>query len=281
MPMSRTPPRRHSTSSGFFGTSRSQRPQRPVIHTRANSMPDFRSVIKGILHISTLEDSLHAKYGEHDHCKHTHHKDNKDQHITFSNIEIREYARTVGINPSVSAGPPVTITWDYDPNVKVLSVEDYEKHAPNRRSMAELALPRSVREDILKKQWGIPQSQIAGAVRNTIKTKNQRRTTVQNLGRTDKIEEKWEGATKQLLKGLFLRKSTSKTAEELEQQVRQVERQRRQYLLEHTMKDEYADSATDVASEEDRPLKSSSSPTQSVDRRSTMPKPVVAVEVEM
>lgn len=133
----------------------------------------------------------------------------------------------------------MTISWEYNPNTLILAVEEYEKSRPVRRTQSEMILPRSIRMEMLRKEWGVSQSQIASAVRSGVRAKSQRRTTVGNLGKTERVEEMIEGATKQLLKTLFLRKSTSKKAKELEAEIQKVNRQRSQIFLEGTMKYEY------------------------------------------
>lgn len=63
--------------------------------------------IKGIMKFCTVDDSLHSKYGES--------KDGSEGsrggergRIQFKDLLIREYARTVGDNPSCSSGPPIS-----------------------------------------------------------------------------------------------------------------------------------------------------------------------------
>jgi phage shock protein A len=107
---------------------------------------------------------------------------------------------------------PNSIGWNYNPDLITFPLEKYEKGRPNRRSMREMALPRKVREEILKKEWGIPQTELAAAVRSTIKVKNQRRATVNNLGKADKAEEMMESAGRKMK--LFA-KNTDKKTEQL------------------------------------------------------------------
>jgi len=66
---------------------------------RSFSCPGFLQRRKGIMKWQTADESLHKKYKET--------RKNKDNSIQFEAIEIREYARTVGDNPSCSSGPPI------------------------------------------------------------------------------------------------------------------------------------------------------------------------------
>ena len=143
------------------------------------------------------------------------------------------------LHSSSSVGPPITISWEYNPNTLTLSVEEYEKSRPVRRTQSEMILPRSIRMEMLRKEWGISQHQIADSVRNGVKAKHQRRTTVGNLGKTERVEEMIEGATKQLLKVLFLRKSSSKKAKELGDKIQYVNNQRAKMAWNSVMKGEY------------------------------------------
>lgn len=68
------------------------------------------SNIKGILKLRTHDDSLKVKYREEKSAKEERSSTlimEKKITIGFKNIQIREYARTIGDNPSCSAGPPI------------------------------------------------------------------------------------------------------------------------------------------------------------------------------
>ena len=134
---------------------------------------------------------------------------------------------------------PNSISWEYDPNSKILSIDEYEKNRPARRSHIEMVLPRSVRTSMLRKEWDCTQRQIAEAVRNNIRIKNQRRATVNNLDKADKMEEMMENAGKKLMRGLLMKKSTSQKVAELERQWQEAEKQRKQAELMLQMAGEY------------------------------------------
>lgn len=71
---------------------------------RCMSMPTTLMDIRGIMKCRTLDESLHSTYGSESGSK----NGEKDRGIRFHKIVIREYARTVGDNPSCSSGPPVS-----------------------------------------------------------------------------------------------------------------------------------------------------------------------------
>ena len=67
--------------------------------------------------------------------------------VRFSNLEIRTYPLTLGDNPSVSSGPPLTLDWNYE-TTHTFSVDAYESQlAPpeDRRPLAAMARPASLR----------------------------------------------------------------------------------------------------------------------------------------
>ena len=118
-----------------------------VKYNLSQSLPELRrsqslvlpqKPIKGILRITSVEDSLHSVYGKDGSSTHrsTNRRNNscppdfdssvrssqsddlvvrrggggatRRQSVLFKAIEIREYERTVGDNPSCSSGPPVS-----------------------------------------------------------------------------------------------------------------------------------------------------------------------------
>ena len=104
---------------------------------RSQSLVSPPKPLKGILRITSVEDSLHCVYGKDNggshsgsrrqsscppdfdsSCRSSQSDDlvirrngntmSRRQSVLFKAIEIREYERTVGDNPSCSSGPPVS-----------------------------------------------------------------------------------------------------------------------------------------------------------------------------
>lgn len=113
--------------------------------------------------------------------------------ITFGQVNIREYERVLGDNPSVTSGPPLSIGWRYSPSILNISIDDYEKNKGSPRSSSEYLVPKSVRVATLKEHTDIPHREMVNAVRAIQKTKSQRRKTVVNLSMAS-TEELVEGA---------------------------------------------------------------------------------------
>ena len=117
--------------------------------------------------------------------------------ITFSTIEIRQYERILGDNPSCSCGPPVSIGWKYNEDETVtLSVDDYEYRRPVRKESKDLTLGKTERHRMLL-NLGYARKELTSAVRTNVKLKSQRRQTVNNLALAH-VEETLEGATKKI-----------------------------------------------------------------------------------
>ena len=79
------------------------------LKNRSSSMPTALPRIKGILKHRTVDDSLHNPYGEGkvDTDSSSGSGPTGRRGIEFKDILIREYARTIGDNPSCSSGPPI------------------------------------------------------------------------------------------------------------------------------------------------------------------------------
>ena len=103
------------------------------------------------------------------------------RNVSFSHLQIREYAVTLGDNPSVSSGPPVTLDWAYDPQETTAPVEAFEAVRGPRRPYAEMAMPRSVRTQLLTDEWKVTRSEMDNAIRDANRIKQDRRRTVNNL----------------------------------------------------------------------------------------------------
>lgn len=104
--------------------------------------------------------------------------------VQFSNLEIRTYPLTLGDNPSVSSGPPLTLDWNHE-TTHTFSVDAYESQlAPpeDRRPLAAMARPASLRIAILCDDARIGLRTVQATVREVEAVKRQRRRTVESLG---------------------------------------------------------------------------------------------------
>ena len=100
--------------------------------------------------------------------------------VRFHSIEIIECPVTIGDNPSVSSGVPITIEWTCQKRTK-LGLEFFEKFRPPRRScMKKLRLKSSQREKLLRKA-GHTTEEIDDAIHRAEIAIEQRFETMQEL----------------------------------------------------------------------------------------------------
>eukprot|EP00978_Attheya_sp_CCMP212_P043973 scaffold296224_cov51-Attheya_sp.AAC.2 len=127
--------------------------------------------------------------------------------IRFSLVEIREFPRILGDNPSCRSGPPITIGWDYDKAAIVkIPIREFDEISRKNKKKGgfRLVLSRHEREEILFR-GGYTQSQIAQNVRQMIKIKNQRRQTINNLP-VARFEEAMESVIRKIKALRFYRR---------------------------------------------------------------------------
>ena len=69
-------------------------------YRRAQSLPPIAYGGRTIMRYKTLDESLSSTYS-------VERRKEDERRITLASVQIREYARTVGDNPSCSSGPPI------------------------------------------------------------------------------------------------------------------------------------------------------------------------------
>lgn len=157
--------------------------------------------------------------------------------VSFKNVEIREYPITIGDNPSVSGGPPITIDWEPQ-DEQVEDIDEYESHRPTRRHSAEMAVPKILREDIIRNA-GVSPRDLTKCTRDVNISRRQRRRTLETLSNAQ-MDETIE-RTKRGLRNAF-RKSTKKKEKEMIQRAIQMDRKNGQYRNKQAISDEIEDS---------------------------------------
>lgn len=97
--------------------------------------------------------------------KKSHEQKEPDRQVVFDSIEIREYERIVGDNPSCTRGPPISIGWSYYV-LQRCDVEYYETSVrPPPRSKKEFHLAADQRTQMLMKEWQYPEEELQKARR--------------------------------------------------------------------------------------------------------------------
>jgi hypothetical protein len=105
--------------------------------------------IRSSLKYKTQFQSLGHSCDDNDECREN---ISDDKNVDFSTIEFRFYPIEMGVSPSVSSGPPLTIGWDYEGSPRRVSVMEYEAARPPRRTHHEMVLPRQTRFDWLRQE---------------------------------------------------------------------------------------------------------------------------------
>ncbi|KAL3915096.1 MAG: hypothetical protein SGILL_005807 [Bacillariaceae sp.] len=125
--------------------------------------------------------------------------------VDFGEVTLRYYERILTDNPSVQSGPAIGIGWRYK-RAGRFDVDEFEQGRDVPRSSDDLVLSRPAREKMLK-DAGFTQKEIAEMVRIILRSKNQRKQTVQNLSAAG-MEEAVENARKRVARLMSLGKKT-------------------------------------------------------------------------
>ena len=121
--------------------------------------------------------------------------------VSFSSIEVRGYGLALGDNPSCSRGPAITLNWDYNEEIKDLSVDEYENLRQNtRRSKNEMILPCILREAIIMSN-GYSRLEIKESLNECKRIKKSRCKTASQTPRQQRTAELLESTKKLLLSG--------------------------------------------------------------------------------
>ena len=114
----------------------------PVTATKASPEQPQRALSEG--HISSAQESQQS-------LSMSLEPPRVKKSVSWSNIEINHHAVVLGDNPSVSSGPPLALG-NKLLYMDSISVTDYEAARPPRREKFQMALPRMIREDMLKEE---------------------------------------------------------------------------------------------------------------------------------
>ena len=94
--------------------------------------------------------------------------------VSFSCVDVREYDVTLGDNPACSAGPPISLGWEYKNEIRQdLRAFEAKRYIARRKKKKELRLSSNMRKRLLK-ELGFSSDQIHFATLRSIRTQNQR-----------------------------------------------------------------------------------------------------------
>ena len=121
--------------------------------------------------------------------------------VSFAHVEIRNYAVTVGDNPSCLYGPAISFDWEYTQH-KSISIDDFEKlRSKSRLHEGELYMTSRVRQSILK-MWNVSEEEISTATDKREKIISQRYETKQQELRKMRKERRIKKIIKRISGGI-------------------------------------------------------------------------------
>ena len=119
--------------------------------------------------------------------------------VVFGNIQVREYNRIIGDNPSVRVGIPVALDWHFS-ELPVLSIDEYEGSRPPYKTM--LRLSSITRRNMLLNVWGYSEEDIASADKEVQKIKR-RQSQGTASGAVENTTRKASSVGRKLRKGFM------------------------------------------------------------------------------
>jgi hypothetical protein len=96
--------------------------------------------------------------------------------VVFHEVLIRNYEQTIGDNPSVSYGPPISLDWDYE-EAEPITLDEYEKNRGPRRNTRQMMLNYYNRKNLLTWRCGATEDDMKAAEKEGNKIKGQRSMT--------------------------------------------------------------------------------------------------------
>ena len=127
--------------------------------------------------------------------------------VGFKEIQIREYDQTLGDNPSVSYGPPISLDWEYTEKTPV-DLDDFESHRGERRSLREMQMNYYHRKNTLMWKIGHSDEELKKATKEVNKQRFQRGVTKYFL-RMSKLEEAAQSAARKAKRLTTRKRNTS------------------------------------------------------------------------
>lgn len=120
----------------------------------------------------------------------------QERQVQFLAVEIREYSQTLGDNPSVSYGPPISLDWEYD-SADPVPLDDFEAGRGKRRNLRQMMLNYYHRTNVLQHILGFSEKELNAAQKAAEKIKGQRAMTKATLG-VSKLEEAWQSTRRKM-----------------------------------------------------------------------------------
>jgi hypothetical protein len=122
--------------------------------------------------------------------------------VSFKTVEVREYDRTMGDNPSCMSGPPISLDWSYSKESEIC-IDEHEKvkNMRRRKNKNLIRLGKATRVNMLQNQLGYSEDEIKAATKE--KKDIQRARSVTNLTSSFwRVEDVAQSATRKLKRAL-------------------------------------------------------------------------------
>lgn len=153
--------------------------------------------------IRSLSESMAQEEGKEDSDKNKHQRTKSS--VAFGTVCIRSYAQTLGDNPSVSYGPPISLDWEYEEH-DAIQLDYYEDSRPPRRSVRQMILNYYHRKNLLTWKYGVSEEELK-ASKKQVKREQMQRTVTNTLLPIMHMEAALESAARKA-KRAFSKKSS-------------------------------------------------------------------------
>ena len=100
--------------------------------------------------------------------------------VSFVSVDVREYDRTIGDNPSCRSGPPLSLDWSYSKKYehpKALDEYELEREPERVQHIDGLLVNKYRRRNLLSFNWGHSEEEMKSARQETKKLQRQRSMT--------------------------------------------------------------------------------------------------------
>lgn len=97
--------------------------------------------------------------------------------VRFQSVQVRLYEQTLGDNPSVAYGPPISLSWEYR-SLDPVSLDDFEaQRAGKRRHHHRLTMSHFARASLLSGKYGFDPETLERAAAEARRVQRQRAIT--------------------------------------------------------------------------------------------------------